>query len=617
MKERERWQFWIDRGGTFTDIVARTPDGTLHTHKLLSENPERYPDAAIQGIRDLLGVAAGQTIPTERIDTVRMGTTVATNALLEHKGEAVLLVTTSGFGDALRIGYQQRPKLFALDIELPQMLYTDVLEVEERIAADGEILQAPDAAVIRPALQAAYAKGLRSVAILFMHAYRYPQHETLVAEIAREIGFTQISTSHAVSPLIKFVGRGDTTVVDAYLSPVLRRYVEQVARELPDTKLFFMQSNGGLTHADHFRGKDAILSGPAGGVVGMVQTAQAAGFGKLIGFDMGGTSTDVCHFAGEYERTLESHIAGARIRAPMMQIHTVAAGGGSILHFDGQRFRVGPDSAGANPGPAAYRRGGELTITDCNVMLGKLQADYFPQIFGVEGNEPLDSKVVQKKFAALASDAGMTPEAVAEGFLAIAVENMANAIKKISVQRGYDVSEYALCCFGGASGQHACLVAEALGMRKVFLHPFAGVLSAYGMGLADVRQILTRSVEAELDGALLAGLEALRAELAAETAAHIREQDVSTEHLRHETRLHCRYAGSDSSLLVAWNGEDVAAIRAAFEEAHRQRFGFVTAEKAMVVASVEVEAIAVGRASARLPPIPSPSLACRNDPFVL
>ncbi|QTR46913.1 hydantoinase B/oxoprolinase family protein [Thiothrix litoralis] len=610
-----RWQFWIDRGGTFTDIVARTPEGEWRTHKLLSENPERYPDAALQGIRDLLGVKAGQTIPTERIDTVRMGTTVATNALLEHKGEAVLLVTTLGFGDALRIGYQQRPHLFALDIELPQMLYTDVLEVEERIAADGEILQAPDAAVIRPALQAAYAKGLRSVAILFMHAYRYPQHETRVAAIAREVGFTQISTSHAVSPLIKFVGRGDTTVVDAYLSPVLRRYVEQVARELPDTKLFFMQSNGGLTHADHFQGKDAILSGPAGGVVGMVQTAQAAGFDKLIGFDMGGTSTDVCHFAGEYERTLESHIAGARIRAPMMQIHTVAAGGGSILHFDGQRFRVGPDSAGANPGPAAYRRGGELTITDCNVMLGKLQAAYFPQIFGAEGKEALDVDTVCAKFAELAStplsqrrasplaerSRSLSPEQVAEGFLAIAVENMANAIKKISVQRGYDVSEYALCCFGGASGQHACLVAEALGMRKVFLHPFAGVLSAYGMGLADVRQILTRSVEVELSETMLVGLQQQQATLAAETAAHIQEQGVSTEYLRHETRLHCRYAGSDSSLLVAWDGEDTAAIRATFEEAHRQRFGFVAAEKAVVVASLEVEAIA-GKENPPQPP---------------
>ncbi|MEZ5452670.1 MAG: hydantoinase/oxoprolinase family protein, partial [Thiothrix sp.] len=588
-----RWQFWVDRGGTFTDIVAKTPDGGLRTHKLLSENPERYADAAIQGIRELLGVASGQAIPVERIDTVRMGTTVATNALLEHKGEAVLLVTTRGFGDALRIGYQQRPNLFALDIELPQMLYAEVLEVGERIAADGEILQVPDAVQIRADLQTAYDKGLRSVAILFMHAWRYPQHETLVAEIARAIGFTQISVSHAVSPLIKFVGRGDTTVVDAYLSPVLRRYVEQVARELPDTKLFFMQSNGGLTHADHFQGKDAILSGPAGGVVGMVQTAQAAGFDKLIGFDMGGTSTDVCHFAGEYERTLESHIAGARIRAPMMQIHTVAAGGGSILHFDGQRFRVGPDSAGANPGPAAYRRGGPLTITDCNVMLGKLQPDYFPQIFGTEGNEPLDVDAVRVKFDSLAERSrSLTPETIAEGFLAIAVENMANAIKKISVQRGYDVSEYALCCFGGASGQHACLVAEALGMRKVLLHPFAGVLSAYGMGLADVRHILTRSVEATLESRLLENLGALREELAAEAATHIRDQGVDTSHLRHETRLYCRYAGSDSSLLIGWDGEDVAAIRAAFEEAHRQRFGFVTAEKAVVVASIEVEGIA-------------------------
>lgn len=603
-----RWQFWIDRGGTFTDIVARRPDGELITHKLLSENPERYPDAAIQGIRELLGVARGQAIPAGQIGTVRMGTTVATNALLEHKGESVLLVTTRGFGDALRIGYQQRPNLFALDIELPQMLYSDVVEVEERIAASGEILQTPDAMRIRADLQAAYRKGLRSVAILFMHAWRYPQHEILVAEIAREIGFSQISASHAVSPLIKFVGRGDTTVVDAYLSPVLRRYVEQVARELPDTRLFFMQSNGGLTQADHFQGKDAILSGPAGGVVGMVQTAQAAGFGQLIGFDMGGTSTDVCHFAGEYERTLESHIAGARIRAPMMQIHTVAAGGGSILHFDGQRFRVGPDSAGANPGPAAYRRGGPLTITDCNVMLGKLQADYFPQIFGPDGNAPLDVDTVRAKFGTLAErsrsqQANMAPEQVAEGFLAIAVENMANAIKKISVQRGYDVSEYVLCCFGGASGQHACLVAETLGMRKIFLHPFAGVLSAYGMGLADVRHILTRSVESALKGDLLPDLESLRTELAVATAAHIRAQGVDTAHLRHETRLHCRYAGSDSSLLVGWSGEGADAIRAAFEETHRQRFGFVTPEKAVVVASVEVEGIA---GEAGLSPIPNP-----------
>ena len=587
-----RWQFWVDRGGTFTDIVAKTPTGELVTHKLLSENPERYPDAAIQGIRELLGVTADQAIPVEQIDTVRMGTTVATNALLEHKGEAVLLVTTRGFADALRIGYQQRPHLFALAIELPQMLYTNVLEVDERIAADGQILQTPDETQIRRDLQAAFDNGLRAVAILFMHAYRYPQHETLVAAIAREIGFSQISTSHTVSPLIKFVGRGDTTVVDAYLSPVLRRYVQQVAQSLPNTKLFFMQSNGGLTHAEHFQGKDAILSGPAGGVVGMVQTAQAAGFDRLIGFDMGGTSTDVCHFAGEYERTLESHIAGARIRAPMMQIHTVAAGGGSILHFDGQRFRVGPDSAGANPGPAAYRRGGKLTITDCNVMLGKLQPDYFPHIFGRDANEALDVSAVQQQFAQLAAQVGMDAAKVAEGFLAIAVENMASAIKKISVQRGYDVSTYTLCCFGGASGQHACLVAESLGMKRVLLHPFAGVLSAYGMGLADVRHILTRSVEAELSAECLPHLHPLRAVLIAETSAHLHAQGMNNAPLRHESRLHCRYAGSDSSLSIAWNAEDAPAIRTAFETAHRQRFGFITPEKALIIASLEVEAIA-------------------------
>ncbi len=601
----KHWQFWIDRGGTFTDIVAQQPDGQLLTHKLLSENPEQYPDAALQGIRDLLGVPAGQPIPTAQIDTVRMGTTVATNALLEHKGEPVLLVTTRGFRDALRIGYQQRPQLFALDIELAEMLYREVLEVDERVTVQGEVLQAPDMETVRVDLQAAYARGLQAVSILFMHAWRYPEHEQQVAAIAQAVGFSQISVSHAVSPLIKFVGRGDTTVVDAYLSPVLRRYVDQVARQLPDTPLFFMQSNGGLTHADHFQGKDAILSGPAGGVVGMVQTAQAAGFERLIGFDMGGTSTDVCHFAGEYERTLESHIAGARIRAPMMQIHTVAAGGGSILHFDGQRFRVGPDSAGANPGPAAYRRGGPLTITDCNVILGKLQPAYFPQIFGAQANQPLDVDTVRRQFAELAaaSSARQTPlsaEQVAAGFLAIAVENMANAIKKISVQRGYDVTEYALCCFGGASGQHACLVAEALGMKRVFLHPFAGVLSAYGMGLADVRQILTRSVEAQLDSALLRTVAHERSQLAADGKAQIEQQGVSTAQIRYETRLHCRYAGSDSSLLIAWQEENADGIRAAFELAHEQRFGFITPEKAVVVASLEVEAIAAESRAAPL-----------------
>lgn len=598
--DAKRWQFWIDRGGTFTDIVAKQPNGALVTHKLLSENPEHYPDAAIQGIRDLLGVSKGTPIPTEQIDVVRMGTTVATNALLEHKGEDVLLVTTRGFRDALRIGYQQRPDLFALNIVLPEMLYSNVIEADERISADGEVLQALDQAALRSQLQTAYDQGMRSVAILFMHAWHTPQHEQQAAALARDIGFPQISVSHAVSPLIRFVGRGDTTVVDAYLSPVLRRYVDQVTSQLPATNLLFMQSNGGLAHADHFQGKDAILSGPAGGVVGMVQTAKQAGFDKLIGFDMGGTSTDVCHYASDgqhdtYERTLESIIAGARIRAPMMQIHTVAAGGGSVINFDGQRFRVGPDSAGANPGPAAYRRGGPLTITDCNVMLGKLQPDYFPALFGDTADQPLDVETVQTAFQSLADTINQdwTAEQVAEGCLAIAVENMANAIKKISVQRGYDISTYTLCCFGGASGQHACLVAEALGMERVFLHPYSGVLSAYGMGLADVRNILTHSIEQPLTPDLLDQLRQQQITLADEARTSIASQQIDTHNLCTEARLHCRYAGSDSTLLIDWH-DDITALRTDFDSKHRQRYGFASTDKDLVVASLELEAIGGG-----------------------
>ncbi|MCW8890928.1 MAG: 5-oxoprolinase, partial [Sedimenticola sp.] len=493
-----KWQFWIDRGGTFTDVVARRPDGELVTHKLLSENPAQYRDAAIQGIRDLLGVAKDQPLPAATIDAVKMGTTVATNALLERQGEPTLLVVTKGFRDALRIGYQTRPDLFALDIELPEMLYSQVLEVDERVDAQGELIKGVDEAEVRLGLQQAYDQGVRTLAILFMHSYRYPAHELQVAQIAKEIGFTQVSVSAEVSPLMKLVSRGDTTVVDAYLSPILRRYVEQVAAALDGMqeaggRLLFMQSNGGLTDAYRFQGKDAILSGPAGGVVGMVRTAEAAGFDKLIGFDMGGTSTDVSHYAGEYERAFETQVAGIRLRAPMMLIHTVAAGGGSMLQFDGSRFRVGPESAGANPGPACYRNGGPLTVTDCNVMLGKLQPDHFPRVFGPEADQPLDVAIVRQKFSEMteqinqATDDRRTPEQVAEGFLAIAVENMANAIKRISVQRGYDVSEYTLCCFGGAGGQHACLVADSLGMKRIYLHPYSGVLSAFGMGLADRR----------------------------------------------------------------------------------------------------------------------------------
>ncbi|MGH6886190.1 MAG: hydantoinase/oxoprolinase family protein, partial [Geminicoccales bacterium] len=477
-----KWQFWIDRGGTFTDVVARRPDGSLVAHKLLSENPERYRDAALAGIRQLLGLAPDARIPGESIEAVKMGTTVATNALLERKGDRTVLFITAGFKDALRIAYQNRPKIFERNIVLPELLYASVVEVQERIGARGEVLLPLDEALARADLEKAFRNGFRSIAIVFMHGYRYTQHEARVAALAKEIGFTQISVSHLTSPLMKLIGRGDTTVVDAYLSPILRRYVEQVAAELQGVRLLFMQSNGGLTDARRFFGKDSILSGPAGGIVGAVRTSLAAGFDKIIGFDMGGTSTDVSHYAGEFEREFETQVAGVRMRAPMMSIHTVAAGGGSILHFDGARYRVGPDSAGANPGPASYRRGGPLAVTDANVMLGKIQPDYFPRVFGAEGRDALDAAVVTKKFTELAKTIGdgRAPEQVAEGFVSIAVGNMANAIKHISVQRGHDVTEYTLCCFGGAAGQHACLVADALAMTRVFIHPLAGVLSAYG-----------------------------------------------------------------------------------------------------------------------------------------
>src|SRR5437867_660144 len=508
-----KWQFWIDRGGTFTDIVALRPDGRIVAHKLLSENPGRYRDAAIAGIRALLGVSPGATIPGERIEVVKMGTTVATNALLERKGERTVLFITRGFRDALRIAYQNRPRLFDRQIVLPEMLYSEVFEVEERIGARGEVLLPLDFPRTRKDLEKACAEGFRSIAIVFMHGYRFPLHETQVAELARQVGFTQISASHRVSPLMKLVGRGDTTVVDAYLSPILRRYVEQVAAELEGVRLMFMQSNGGLADARRFQGKDSILSGPAGGMVGAVRASLNAGFEKIIGFDMGGTSTDVSHYAGEFERVFETQVAGVRMRAPMMSIHSVAAGGGSILHFDGARYRVGPDSAGADPGPASYRKDGPLTVTDCNVMLGKVQPKFFPAVFGPEGKERLDVETVRKKFAALtesirqATGNQRTPEQVAEGFVDIAIGNMANAIKQISVQRGHDVTEYALCCFGGAAGQHACLVADALGMTRVFIHPLAGVLSAYGMGLADTTAMREQAVEVRLEPDKLGVLE--------------------------------------------------------------------------------------------------------------
>ena len=594
------WQFWIDRGGTFTDVVARRPDGRLVTHKLLSDNPEHYRDAAIQGIREVLGLAAGE--PVRGVDAVKMGTTVATNALLERNGDRTLLVVNRGFRDALRIGYQTRPRLFDLRIVLPEMLYERVVEVDARVGAGGEVIAPLDAARAETELRAAFADGIRSVAIVLMHGYRYPEHELALARLARAVGFTQVSTSYETSPLMKLVGRGDTTVVDAYLSPLLRRYIDRVAAELGEgVRLMFMQSNGGLTDARRFQGKDAILSGPAGGIVGAVETAARAGRERIISFDMGGTSTDVAHYDGAYERAFETLVAGVRMRAPMMMIHTVAAGGGSILSFDGARYRVGPESAGADPGPACYRRGGPLSVTDCNVLLGKLQPEFFPRVFGPGQDEPLDRAAVEAGFEALAAEIAASPAGagagrpapsaveVADGFLRIAVDNMANAIKSISVRRGYDVTGYTLNCFGGAGGQHACLVADALGMTRVMIHPFAGVLSAYGMGLADVRALRDRAVEAPLEEAGAEALGRVLDELAGEARAELAAQGIGEEHIRVLRRAHVRYDGTDTPDLV--EAGNAPEMKTCFEDAHRRRYGFVMPWKALVIEAASVEAI--------------------------
>jgi 5-oxoprolinase (ATP-hydrolysing) len=589
------WQFWIDRGGTFTDIVARRPDGTLVTHKLLSDNPERYRDAALQGIRELLGLAGDAPLPSEQIDAVKMGTTVATNALLERKGARTALLITKGFADALRIAYQNRPKLFARHIELPEQLYERVVEVEERVGADGTVLVPLDLGGLRNELVSVLASGIRAVAIVLLHGYRHTAHERAVAALARELGFTQVSVSHEVSPLMKLVSRGDTTVVDAYLSPVLRRYVDQVAGELGDVRLLFMQSNGGLVDAHRFHGKDAILSGPAGGIVGAARTAERGGFAEIIGFDMGGTSTDVSHYAGQFERSFETMVAGVRLRAPMMHIHTVAAGGGSICFFDGARYRVGPESAGADPGPACYRRGGPLTVTDCNVMLGKLQPAFFPHVFGPDGDRPVDAEIVAAKFAALADEIERatgdrrSPIAVAEGFVKIAVANMANAIKKVSIERGHDVTGYALCCFGGAGGQHACLVADALGMIRVYVHPFAGVLSAYGIGLADLRTLKERAIEARLEAALLPRLGTVLDELAESGRSEMAAQGVAAERIAALRQVHLKYAGTDVPLVVPFGA--LPTMIDAFSVAHRQRYGFVSEGAVLIVEAVAVEMI--------------------------
>ena len=648
----ERWDFWVDRGGTFTDVVARDPEGRLHATKLLSENPDAYRDAAVEAIRRLLNISPEAPIPPEKIGAVKMGTTVATNALLERKGERTALLITRGFRDALRIAYQARPDIFAKKIQLPELLYSRVEEISERVRADGTVEIAPDETEIRQILEALRDDGFHSLAIVLMHAWKYPAHERLVASLAREIGFRQVSVGHEVSPLVKLVGRGDTTVVDAYLTPILRRYVEQVAGDLgvvgdpsrrarqgglapqdegvggdspnrphaevraeraskhaPEPRLMFMMSSGGLTAAHLFQGKDAILSGPAGGVVGAVETARMAGFGRVIGFDMGGTSTDVSHYEGELERAFETEVAGVRMRAPMMRIHTVAAGGGSILFYESGRFRVGPQSAGANPGPASYKRGGPLTVTDANVMVGKLIPEHFPTIFGASGKEALDAHIVREKFGALAKSIGRQDgsrpvEEVADGFLQVAVENMANAIKKISVARGYDVTKYTLACFGGAGGQHACMIADRLGMETVHIHPLSGVLSAYGMGLADISAIRTQAAVLPLAEASMRELTSLRERLRKDVFEEVRGQGVIEEEIATSPKAHLRYDGTDTALPVPFEGENIAAMVSDFEAAHRSQFGFVFEGKSIVVEAVEVGA-AGGGASVDEPDLPT------------
>jgi 5-oxoprolinase (ATP-hydrolysing) len=633
------WQFWLDRGGTFTDIVALTPNGDIVTHKLLSENPERYQDAGIQGIRDILQLSPDQSIPTSQIEVIKMGTTVATNALLERKGDRLVLVITKGFKDALRIGYQNRPDIFAREIILPEMLYEQVIEVDERYSADGKELIPVNLSQVESDLQMAYNSEIRSCAIVLLHGYRYHHHELQVQQIAQKIGFTQISVSHQVSPLMKLVSRGDTTVVDAYLSPILRRYVNQIKSELrtqnselrtqnselssinnqlsviqknvqsiinhqhysPVTtpyspkkpvKLMFMQSNGGLVDANSFQGKDSILSGPAGGIVGAVKTSQLGGFEKIISFDMGGTSTDVAHFTGEYERSFDTEIAGVRFRSPMMSIYTVAAGGGSICQFDGTKYRVGPESAGANPGPASYGKGGPLTITDCNVMVGKIQPDFFPKVFGKSANSPLDTTIVQEKFTQLTQQINdhRTPEQIAAGFLMIAVNKMANAIKKISLQRGYDVSEYTLCCFGGAGGQHACLIADALGIKQIFIHPYAGVLSAYGIGLAEIRIVKEQAIEKQLKSDLLTELEQIFTNLANKCKEDLSSQQATENNqIQLSKKVYVKYHGTDSTLMV--NFANLESIIEQFNQLHQQRYGFTMVDKQLIVEQVSLELI--------------------------
>ncbi|OLF73917.1 5-oxoprolinase [Maricaulis sp. W15] len=576
---REAWEFWIDRGGTFTDVIGRAPDGRLHALKLLSESPD-YRDAATEGVRRLSAGAA--------VSAVKMGTTVATNALLERKGARTLFLVTRGFADLLIIGDQTRPDIFALDLKRPRPLYDRVVEIDERLDANGEVLTPLDEEAARRALDAARKDGLATVAIALMHAYGNDAHEARLETLAREAGFATVIRSSIASPLVKIVPRASTTVLDAYLTPVLRDYVDRVDRGLEGTPLFFMQSSGGLAPAGAFHARDAVLSGPAGGVVGMAKTAKQAGHRKVIGFDMGGTSTDVSRYDGDsYDRVQETLVAGHRLRAPMMAVHTVAAGGGSILTFDGERARVGPDSAGAMPGPAGYGRGGPAAVTDANIVLGRIQPDWFPHVFGDTSDQPLNVDASRAALGDLADAMGLdSPEAAAEGFLAVAVESMAQAIKQISIGQGVNPSGYGLAAFGGAGAQHACRVADALGMKTVLIHPYGGLLSALGIGLADIRETRMAAVEGDFADAFDSA-SAIADRLSDEARDALAAQGLPLAEVRVSREWRLKVSGSDTSIPVAADNADLMVAN--FRTAHERLFGFVP-EGDLVIESVTAEA---------------------------
>jgi 5-oxoprolinase (ATP-hydrolysing) len=591
------WQFWIDRGGTFTDVVALAPDGGLRTAKLLSVAPGQYDDAALEAIKRLRGLDPAP------IAAVRMGTTVATNALLERKGAPTLLAITRGHRDALAIGHQARPDIFALNIVKPPLLHGACVEIDERMSASGEVLRPLDEAAARASLQAAFDAGWRAIAIACLHGHAHPDHEQRIAAIARAIGFTQITASHQVGATIRLVPRAWTAVVDAYLSPPLSAYVDTVSTGLPGVNLSFMQSNGGLARPTHFHGRDAILSGPAGGIVGMAAAGLSSGDTRLIGFDMGGTSTDVSLYDGQFERASDVMIAGVPLSVPMLKIDTVAAGGGSIVILVQGRLRVGPHSAGAVPGPAAYGQGGPATITDANLVLGIIQPDFFPALFGLAGNAPLDVAAARRRFAALAAEIGQTPEQVAQGARAIAVETMAQAIRRISIARGHDAARYALCCFGGAGGQHACAIADALGMTRVLIHPLAGLLSAYGIGLAQVRVVRQRTLNVPLGTDLGASAAALAQEARAALLAQGEVVASVTLHAR------IRYAGSDSGVDLPLDSAKTMAQ--AFAAEQTRRFGFAVSGADLVVDTLIAES-----ASAMTPPASNLSPPASGPPHL-